>query len=262
MADLAAVGAGQPAQHRRELRGAPPPLGVGQRRELGDGRAERVWAAAGVQIALRGGDDVQRAGLALRAGLAPGGDAVTAQDDADGLRVVAVHGGDVQAELEAGPPPRHPGDAVAEAVAGQPLAVGGRGERDPRVGMQVIDVRGLDKTVHGGVDRRRGAALAVQAEVERGDHLVLAVDTGIDVLQRAQPVQPEHREPGGGQRAQVAARALDPHQLRRRGGHRVGHDALGRGVAAGVVGVARVGAQPVAAPDQLGDLGGYLGVHR
>src|SRR3712207_6875626 len=57
-------------------------------------------------------------------------------------------------------------------------------------------------------------------------------------------VQPEDREAALVQGAQVAAGALDPDQLDRPAGHRVGLRALGGGVAAGVVGVARVGAQP------------------
>ena len=70
---------------------------------------------------------------------------------------------------------------------------GGR-DRDARVGVQVVDVRGIDQAVHRGVDRRRGAALAVQAVVERRDHLVLAVDAGVDVHQRAHAVEAQHRE--------------------------------------------------------------------
>ena len=95
----------------------------------------------------------------------------------------------------------------------QRLAVGGGGDRDAGVGVQVVDVRRVDQAVHGGVDRRRGAALAVQAVVERGDHLVLALDAGVDVDERAHPVEPQHREPGLGQGPEVAAGALDPQQL-------------------------------------------------
>src|SRR3954463_12747 len=58
-----------------------------------------------------------------------------------------------------------PSAAAANAMAG----AGGGGEAG--VGMRVVDVVGLDEPVHGRVDRRGGAALAVQAEVERGDHL-------------------------------------------------------------------------------------------
>ena len=62
-----------------------------------------------------------------------------------------------------------------------------------------------------------GAAPPVpkQAVVERGDHLVLALDAGVDVDEGAQPVQPQHGEAGLRQRAEVAAGALDPQQLGR-----------------------------------------------
>ena len=111
----------------------------------------------------------------------------------------------------------------------------------------------LDQAVHRRVDRRRGAAAAVQAVVERRDHLVLALDARVDADERAQPVEPQHGEPGLGQGAEVAAGSLDPQQLDRLAGDRVDLGALGRGVATGVVGVARVGPEPVAAGDQLGD---------
>ena len=123
----------------------------------------------------------------------------------------------------------------------------------PESGCRWSTCGGVDQPVHRGVDRRRRAALAVQAVVERGDHLVLALHARVDVDQRAQPVQPQHRQVRLGQRAQVTAGALHPHQLHRLPGDRVGLGALRRGVPAGVVGVARVGAQPVRAGDQVGD---------
>ena len=175
--------------------------------------------------------------------LAPGGDAVPAEDRADRLGLVPADRRDVEAELEPGPAPRHPGDPVAEAAPRERLAVGGGRERDAGVGVEVVDVGRVDEAVHRGVDRRRRAALAEQAVVERGDHLVLALDARVDVDERAQPVEPEHREAGLGQRPEVAARALDPQQLDGRAGDRVDGLALGRGVAAGVVRVARVGAR-------------------
>ena len=67
--------------------------------------------------------------------------------------------------------------------------------------------------VHRGVDRRRRAALAVQAEVERGDHLVLARLARVDVDERAEAVEAQDREAGLRERAEVTARALDPEQL-------------------------------------------------
>ena len=135
--------------------------------------------------------------------------------------LVVVDRGDVEAELEAGAAPRHPDDLVAEDVLGEPLAVGRGRDRDAAVGVQVVDVRGRDQAVHRGVDRRRRAALAVQAEVEGGDHLVLAVLAGVDVDERAQPVEAQHGEPGFGERAEVAAGALHPQQLDVLAGDRV-----------------------------------------
>jgi hypothetical protein len=96
----------------------------------------------------------------------------------------------------------------------------------------------------------------VQAEVEGGHHLVLALDPRVDAGQGAQPVQPQHGQARCGQRAEVAAGALDPQQLDRLAGHRVDGGALGRGVPAGVVGVPRVCTQAVAATDQVADRAG------
>ena len=160
--------------------------------------------------------------------------------------------GDVEAELEAGPAPRDPDDLVAEDLLGQRLAVGGGRDGDAGVGVQVVDVRGVHQAVHRGVDRRRGAALAEQAVVERRDHLVLAVHARVDVDQRAHPVEAEHGQAGLGEGAEVAAGPLHPEQLHGLTGDRVGLGALGRGVAARVVGVLGVGAEPVRPCDQLG----------
>ena len=187
----------------------------------------------------------------LSDGVAPRGDAVAAEDAADRLRVLLLDLGDVEAELEAGPAPRHPHDLLAEDLLGQLLPVGGRRDRDAGVGVQVVDVRGVDEAVHRGVDRRRGAALAVQAVVERRDHLVLAVDARVDVDQRAHPVEAEHGEAGLGQGAEVATGSLDPEQLDVLAGDGVGLGALRGGVAPGVVGVLRVRAQSVGPGDQL-----------
>ncbi len=174
-----------------------------------------------------------------------------AQDAADGLRVRRLDRGDVQPELETGAPPRHPHHPVTERLAGQLFPVDGGGQGDPGIRVQVIHVRGVDQAVHRGVDARGGAALAVQAVVERRDHLVLPVHPGVHVDQGAQPVQPQHRQVLRGQGAEVTAGTLDPQQLHRLPGDRVGLGALRGGVPAGVVGVPRVGAQPVGPGDQV-----------
>ncbi len=140
---------------------------------------------------------------------------MSAEDGADGLRVLPLDLGDVQAELETGPPPGHPHHPVAEDLLGERLAVGGGGQRDAGIGMQVIDVGGVDQAVHRGVDGWRRAAATVQAVVECGDHLVLAVDAGVHVDQGAHPVEPQHGQPVFGEGAEVAAGALHPQQLYR-----------------------------------------------
>ena len=180
---------------------------------------------------------------------------MAAEDAADRLRVLGLDLGDVEPELEAGPAPRHPDDLVAEDGGGQLRTVGRGRDRDAAVGVQVVDVRGVDEAVHGRVDRRRGATLAVQAVVERRDHLVLALEAGVDVDERAQPVEPEHRQTGLGEGAEIATAALDPHQLDVLAGDGVGLGALGGGVAAGVVGVLGVRPEAVGPLDQVADGG-------
>ena len=69
----------------------------------------------------------------------------------------------------------------------------------------MVDVWDVHQCVHGGVDGRSRAALPVQAEVERGHHLVLALDPRVDVDQCAHPVQPEHGQALPGEGAEVAA---------------------------------------------------------
>ena len=106
---------------------------------------ERLGPAVLVDEPLGGPDDLERVRLAFVRGVAPGGDAVAAEDRADRLGPVAADRGDVETELEARPTPRDPRHAIAEAAAGQRLAVGGGRERDPGVGMEVVDVGGVDE---------------------------------------------------------------------------------------------------------------------
>jgi hypothetical protein len=159
--------------------------------------------------------------------------------------------GDVQAELKTGPPPRHPSHPVPEALGGQRFAVGCCRERDARVRVQVIHVGSVHQAVHRRVNRRRRPAFAERAEVERRHHLVFALDTRIHVHQGTQRVQPQGGQARRGKSAEVAARALHPEQLGRLSGDRIKSSPLRGGVTAGVVGVARVRAQPVAAAEQL-----------
>ena len=157
-------------------------------------------------------------------------------------------------QLPARPLPRHPRNRAAPDLVDQLLAVGGAGQGDDAVGVQVVDVRVVDQCVHGGVDRRRGTARPVAAVGEQADHLVLVLDAAVDLVQAHQPVALEHREAVGGEGAEVAAGALDVEQLHRFAAGRAGDGHLGRGVAAAVVRDGRVRAEPVAAVQQRADL--------
>ena len=138
------------------------------------------------------------------------------------------------------------------STPGQRLAVGGGRQRDAGVGVQVVDVR-----------RRRPA----RASRCRSTGRRRPGRAGSSRTRR--PSRPRARRPG---RRRPATRSRSSRSTARPGsvsvprsppepltqssstglaGDRVGRGALGRGVAAGVVGVARVGAEPVAAGDQL-----------
>jgi hypothetical protein len=80
---------------------------------------------------------------------------VAAEDGSDRLRVALLHVGDVQTQLKARAPPRNPHHAVAEDLLGQCLAVGGGGNRDAGVGVQMVDVVGVDQPCIAVLDGRR-----------------------------------------------------------------------------------------------------------
>lgn len=244
MPDLRPVLRGDGPHVRCESRRPLPALGLGQRLVPVEHRPERLRPPR----SARNRSAVRMMCSELRShssDVSPHAVIPCPQDTPDGPRIGLLHGGDVQTELETGPSPRHPYDGVTETLGGQLLPVGGAGERDAGVGVQMVHVRGFDQPVHRRVDRGRRTALAVQAVVERGDHLVLAVDPGVDVGQRPQPVQPQHGEPRPGQRPEIPTGPLDPHQLHITPGDGVGRGALGGGVPAGVVGVAGVGTETV-----------------
>ncbi len=186
---------------------------MGQRPAIVDDRTERLGIAVQVEIRLRGLDDPTTVALRLVAGRTPRGDAMATEDHADRFDVRALHRGDVEAELEAGAPPRHPHDPVAVDVLGQLLTVDRRGDGDAAVGVQMVDMCGGHERVHGGVDRRRCAAGPVATEIEQRDHLVLARLARIHVDERPQPVEAKNGEAGFGERAEIAAGSLHPQQL-------------------------------------------------
>ena len=262
VADLRPVGRGQAADHRGQRGRAGVPLGLGQRLVPGDDRAERLGrpfaAMNSAAVRMISSERASHSSLVAPHAVMP----CPPRMHPDGLRVGRGDRGDVQAELEAGPPPRHPRHPVAEALRrsasprpprwpGRCRNRGAGGRRAARRPARASRCRSTARRPPGAGPHH--PAQAVQAEVERRDHLILPVHARVDVHQRAQPVQPQHRQPGRGQRAQVPARALDPQQLDVLAGDRIGRGALGRGVAAGVVRVPRVRAEPVRPSDQFLD---------
>ena len=156
----------------------------------------------------------RRVGLGLVARRAPGGDAVAAEDHADGLRV--RRWARRRCRGRAGTPagatgPTRPCRRRSSFVSCSPS--GAVAMAMPLSGWRWSTWGAVDEAVHGGVDRRRRAAPAVEAEVEGRDHLVLPVLARVHVDERPQPVEAQHGEAGLGQRAEVAAGALDPQQL-------------------------------------------------
>src|SRR5699024_12270287 len=136
---------------------------------------------------------------------------------ADGARFVSFDGGYVKSELQSGTAPRHPSNLVSEDLLGELLAVSGGGDRDADAAVQVVHLRGIHQSVHGGADAGGSPALAVQAVVEGGDHLALAVDGGVDVHQWAHPVQSQYGQGLLGQGAQVAGGSVHSARVGARG---------------------------------------------
>ena len=120
--------------------------------------------------------------------------------------------------------------------------------------MGVVDVWRVDERVQRRVDRRRRATDAEAARLVVRDEVVLRHARGRQAFERAEPVEVEEGQAVGGERAEIAARALD-HQHRGGGtGHRVGERHLDRGVAPGVVRDPPVGPESVRAREQRIDV--------
>ena len=253
VADHVPLGGGEPAQHGRHGRRASLPLRFWQGLEPLAEASQRLRPALAADELLRPADQAQGVALALLGGPAPRGQAVAAQDHALEAGAGLVDALDQQRELEPWSPPRHPGDLLPEALLGQLFAVGGGGQRDDGVGVEMIDVRDPEQPVHRGVDAGRGPALAEAAEVEHLVQLVLLLLAPVHLLEASEPIDDQGRQPVGRQRAEVPPGSFDPHQLHVVAGDRILHHRLGRGVPAAVVGVATIGANAIRAPDQLGN---------
>src|SRR5262245_10517544 len=91
-----------------------------------------------------------------------------------------------------------------------PRAVGGCGQRDAPVGMQVIDVCEWQEAVQRSVDRRSDGILAERAERIQLHHLILERGPAVPAAQTAQLAEVQRGKSGALDAAQIAAAALDP----------------------------------------------------
>ena len=260
MADLGLGGADPPAQPRQEAAHDAPALVLRQR--LHPGTAERGRPIVRIQPILGLLDDPQGGLVAGLAVLGPGEQPVPAQHAADLVRVGARDRLELEAELEPRPLPGQPADRVAIDLARQLLGAGGGGNRDHRVGVDVVDMAVGQIGVQRRVDAGRARVEVEGAVGQVAHHLVLVRDAAIEALQPVELVQIERGEPVELHRAEVAARALDPQHRDRLAGQRIARLQLGRGVAAAIVGDALVAAQQVRAVEQAPRLveAGSMGV--
>ena len=102
-------------------------------------------------------------------------------------------------------------------LAAQDLAVCSRRDRDAGIGVEMIDVGGVDQPVHRGVDRLGPAPPLRTGRVERRDRsLVLALHAGVDVDQGPASCSSRRTaQPLLLQSAEIATGALDPQQFDR-----------------------------------------------
>ena len=179
---------------------------------------------------------------------------MAAEDDPGQLGLGEDEVTEAEAEIEARPLPVEPAEPAAESPRDVLAPVRGGRKRDQRVGMEMVDVQGGEKSVQGRVDRRHRTARPEAGVVEQPDHLVLVVETPVDALHRAQALEVDEGEPGHRQRAEVAAGALHREDTSRLARDRIFQLDLDRGVAAAEVRHARVRAEAARPLDERDDL--------
>jgi hypothetical protein len=214
-------------------------------------QARRAFAAEGRRLAVGGEpfggaiDDAQRRMVAVACGVTPGEQAVAAEHHAVEKRVFARQMFELEAELETRAPPGQPADLVAENLPGQRLGVCGGGDGDHRVGVHVIDMRVGHERMQRRVDRG-GARIEIERAIaELVHHLVFVCEAAVVRLQGLEAIEIERGEAVALDRAEVAARSLDPQHLDPHAGERIGRFNLGRGVAAAEIGDAQIGSEKI-----------------
>ncbi len=195
-ADDAPVCRRKPAHDGREHGRTLVSLRVRQAAVARSRRPERLRAALLREVALRLVDQREGERLRLLGRVGPRDHAVAAEDDPGQLGLREDEVTEAEAEIEARPLPVEPAEPAAESPRDVLAPVRGGRERDQRVGMEMVDVQGGEKSVQGRVDRRHRTARPEAGVVEQADHLVLVVETLVDALHRAQALEVDEGEPG------------------------------------------------------------------
>ena len=208
-----------------------------------------VFGVDGDELAelIDDGDGVE---IALALGFAPGEEAVAAEHDAVAAGGFADDAAEHHAEFEAGALPGKPGELVAVLLVELvhlDFAVGGGGEGDAPVGVEMVDVGEGKIAVERGVDGGGDGIVAEGALGVEVDELVLVFDAAIDFFELEELVEAEGGEAGALDAAEVAAGAFDPEDLAGYAVEGVDLVELGAGVAAAEVGDAEVGTEEIGA---------------
>jgi hypothetical protein len=239
----------QPAEQRHQLRCGGCAVGGGARRcDL----AAKRWPPGQfcVQIIRRVGDQRDGVVIAGLGAVAPADDAMPGEHHAAEARMRGDIIAQFQPEIEARALPGQPADRAAPDRLGRGFALTGSGERDDRVGMDMIDMREGQIGVERGIDRRRARIEREGAVRQIADHLVLMVEPAIEFFEAEQLVLIERRKPVELHRTDIAARTLDPQDGDGFAGQRIARFELGRGVAAAEIGDGEVRTKAVRAIEE------------
>ena len=155
------------------------------------------------------------------------------------------HRAELQAQVEPRPLPGQKPKLAAVNLLRQSLGVFARGNRNHSIRVNMVDMRMRNEAVQRCVDRGCARIEVEGAMIVERDHLVLVLEAAIDRLEAQELVHGERREAVELHRADVAAGALDPENLGRRDGQRIGRCELRRRVAAAEIGDAQVAAKQV-----------------
>jgi hypothetical protein len=170
---------------------------------------------------------------------------VAAKDDALHVRIGFSHRAELEPKVEARPLPRQKAKLAAIDLFRERLRVFARCDRNDRVRVNVIDMAVRNEAVQCCVDRGCARIEIEGAMIIERDHLVLVLEAPIDRLEAEELVEIERREAVELHRADVAAGTLDPENLGRRPGQRIGRGQLRGRVAAAEIGDAQVAAKQV-----------------